>query len=449
MSAALLLMTVAAAPLDSAAGWEMNYQGSVTQTRKNTAASGPKEFNAYCLVTPADDAKYDVTFVVDELGGGAWPWPERFGRFTRTTKPAKTEESRMAVLHTHDGHQYPIPLPGPIFQSPKALADGVSFESGKNTYKVSGEKKRLGRDCWRIDVSTNFGQMRTYYVEKETGVVVEATQKVFMGRGDQFQVTTKLVKQQALTADRVKAMQPAATALLRMQEGLKRKQQDTRETLSDAQLKVAGDELKTLPKLAKASPFAPLVEVIEKDVKGQLRRDEDVTALAKRFLGKPASAFKLPTLDVKTIDSKNFKDRIVVLHFWKYHDDPLSEPYGQVGYLDFLNGKRKKLGVDVIGVAVDAALGDPLKKGPTRRAVNKLVEFMNVDYPIALDDEATLKLFGDPRRVGANLPLWVVIDPAGKIAYYKTGFLPVTKERGLEELDDVVIKLIRAKRTGK
>ena len=45
-----------------------------------------------------------------------------------------------------------------------------------------------------------------------------------------------------------------------------------------------------------------------------------------------------------------------MLHFWEYRDQPLKEPYGQVGYLEFLFQKRKEEGVKVYGVAVDGRL---------------------------------------------------------------------------------------------
>ena len=39
---------------------------------------------------------------------------------------------------------------------------------------------------------------------------------------------------------------------------------------------------------------------------------------------------------------------MLVLHFWDYRDKPLRQPYGQVGYLDFL---RRKFDSDRLLVA--------------------------------------------------------------------------------------------------
>jgi hypothetical protein len=116
-----------------------------------------------------------------------------------------------------------------------------------------------------------------------------------------------------------------------------------------------------------------------------------------------------------------------------------------VAYLDFLHGKRRKLGVQIVGVAVDERFGDAGRVPTAIRDVNKFKGFMNLSYPIATDDGSLLAKFGDPRRVGAKLPLWVVITPDEKIAYYQAGLYKVNTDEGLKELDDFLIGKIREK----
>jgi hypothetical protein len=60
-----------------------------------------------------------------------------------------------------------------------------------------------------------------------------------------------------------------------------------------------------------------------------------------------------------------------------------------------------------------------------------------------------IESFGDPRRLDAQLPLWVVIDAEGKVAGYKVGFYRIKVDEGLRQLDELVIELIRAKRKKK
>ena len=163
-------------------------------------------------------------------------------------------------------------------------------------------------------------------------------------------------------------------------------------------------------------------------------------------MGRAAPKFSLKSIGNKVIDAKLLSDKIVVLHFWRYQGDKLVEPYGQVGYLDFLNGKRKKLGVQIVGVAVNSLLEDKAKAAVGLRSARKLKSFMNLGYPIATDDGTVLRKFGDPRRLGAKLPLWVVIGPDGKIEHYKVGFYSINPDEGLRQLDKVVVALIKKQR---
>ncbi len=110
---------------------------------------------------------------------------------------------------------------------------------------------------------------------------------------------------------------------------------------------------------------------------------------------------------------------------------------------------RTTVGPDVIGVATNPRLGDDETSAIALRSVKKLRDFMNLSYPIALDDGALLRKFGDPTRAGAKLPLWVVIDPDGKIVAYDVGFYAIKPDEGLRQLDEKLVELIRAQRDKK
>src|SRR5690606_32125131 len=152
---------------------------------------------------------------------------------------------------------------------------------------------------------------------------------------------------------------------------------------------------------------------------------------------------KLNDLDGTPIDPAVLKNKIVVLHFWEYDNDVLTAPYGQVGYLDFLHRKRGKLGVAVIGVAVNPGFRDEQTRARPARSAKNLASFMNLAYPIAADDGSLLKAIGDPRPFGAPLPLWIVVGPDGLIRTYKSGLYEIEANKGLDELDRTVIELIR------
>ncbi|MCP4505273.1 MAG: TlpA family protein disulfide reductase, partial [Fuerstiella sp.] len=142
--------------------------------------------------------------------------------------------------------------------------------------------------------------------------------------------------------------------------------------------------------------------------------------------------------------SKSLRGRIVVLHFWKYAEKPLSEPYGQVGYLEFLYNKYKQMNVDVIGVAMNRALLQSETARAGQRTARKLAEFMNLSYAIGYDDGSLLRELGDPRDSAGQLPLWVVLSPEGKIIHYHSGFYEVDRQQGLKQLNEVLTRRIRA-----
>ena len=52
---------------------------------------------------------------------------------------------------------------------------------------------------------------------------------------------------------------------------------------------------------------------------------------------------------------------------------------------------------------------------------------------------ARLNRLGDPERVGAKLPLWVLIDPKGAVVHYKVGNYPIKADEGLSELDQAIL----------
>jgi hypothetical protein len=108
-----------------------------------------------------------------------------------------------------------------------------------------------------------------------------------------------------------------------------------------------------------------------------------------------------------------------------------------------LYSRRRKLGVQVYGIAVDPRFATKNQLSQAQRSVAKLKSFMNLGYPLASDYGDLIGEFGDPRRVGAKLPLWVVIDANGKVAHYSAGFYKINPDEGLRELDDIVVKLIQ------
>lgn len=417
---------------------ELRYTGTLS-ARRSTLKAPEKQFTLYCLV---DRDRSTADYVVEEQGPGRWSWPERYGRvgLVGAAKPG------IRVLYDHDGSLYPWALQRPVFEYPEKLKAGTSWTVERTKYTVAGSQAKAARECWRVELSNQFGRSGRVWVEKSTGLVVAASRRIVMGQGDEFELDTELVSQKPVELKRLQSLRKPWATLLGIQKELKRKPDMTRPELSAVQIRAVQSQIVRLASEARATPFAALVAAISKDISGQSKRAASVGELAKQRIGKPAPKFSLESIDGKTIDSKSLAGKIVVLHFWGYKGDKLVEPYGQVGYLDFLYGKRRRLGVEVIGVAVNPSFDNPQARRASLRSVKKIREFMNLGYPVTTDSGKVLELFGDPRRLDAKLPLWVVIDSKGQVADYKVGFYRIKVDEGLRQLDATVIRLIREAR---
>ena len=312
-------------------------------------------------------------------------------------------------------------------------------------YVVTRKKKIKDRDCVQVEVSSNLGRVQTLVVEAGSGILISLEERGIIGRGDEFQLKMELQSQNQLAqADTAKVRQ-IFDSLLAIQSGLNRSGEQKVVELTEPQLKALQTELPRIEKDAEGTAWSRFVASIGRDLQQQQKRLEGVAGLEKKLLGKPAPKWTLKLIDGKTISDADVKDAVVVLHFWQYRGEPLTEPYGQIGYLDFLNNnvKRRKLGVKIIGVNVDERFANPQQASAATRSMKNLLEFMKVGYDIATDDGSVLAEFGDPRAVNAPLPLWIVIGQDGIVTHYHTGIYDIKPDEGLKQLDDAVIEAVR------
>lgn len=440
------MMTAAVlAPLNDHPATELRYEGTLTTWNRKDDGTPVKRFSVDAVFIPARTGG-KLVFLVDEDGGGGWAWPERFGVIDLDRGYNPTGKDRIQLLHTHDGTQYPIPVRQPLFEYADKLQNGADWKVGKRTYEVQRKQKIDQRECWRIASSGRIGHVETIWVDAARPLVIKLEQTVFMGRGDRFRLKLELLSEKTADLKRLAQLAPPIDKLSALKKSLKRKANTTKPELDRAQLDATSRALKEIGGIAESTPFEQYVATIRSDLVAQLKRDGSVAGIAGKFLGKAAPRFQLKSLAGKAIDAKEHAGKIIVLHFWEYQGKPLVEPYGQVGYLDFLNGKRRKLGVKVYGVAVDPRLAQTRTTPAALRSIRKLKDFMNLEYPITVDDGALLRKFGDPRTVGAKLPLWVVIAADGTVRHYHAGFYQIRAEEGLRPLDNVLIRLIREAR---
>jgi len=440
----LLLVSASAAPFDGSPAVELRYSGTLSPVGRGNSGAAVKRFTLYYLVSKGKTAQRDVAFVFDEQGAGSRPWPERFGRITLDVRNRPIRPSGISLLLDHAGTLYPVSIRNPFFGSIDKVKPGATWNEGRSRYKVGGLRKVHNYDCWQIELSNRFGHVQSAWFQKTSFALVSLRQRVFVGRGDQYQLAMDLGSMTPLSDKQFARIKQPLAMLIDLQAKLNRKPGTTTPTLTRAQLSAVEAMASPLTRAARGTPFSSLAAVISRDTKSQLQRDEEIGSLTKKFVGTASPALKLRIVNGTKIEPRSLTGKIVVLHFWTYRRSPLVEPYGQVGYLDFHNHKFfKRNGVKVFGIAVDSRFGSSAKQSAATRSVRKLQEFMNLVYPIAVDDGTLLRRFGDPKRLGAKLPLWVVIAPNGRIVHYKVGFYQRKGDEGLPELRAVVDKLIR------
>lgn len=438
------------APLDDNAAVEFRYSGKLTQRVRGASDRQVKQFSLYCLARPGANGRR-VAFVVDEQGGGGWAWPERYGQVELKPNGEPRNTARPRLLHTHDETFYPLSLPQPLFEFASSVK-GKTWAEGRIQYRVAGSSKVKGRECREVELSNNFGRLGSIFYEEDSGIVVKFERRIFMGRGDQFTLEMELESAKPLSAAQLSKIQPPLDGLLQLQLDLKRPERSTGPQLAEAQIAIALAVVETVEKQAESTPLSQLASTIRRDTLAQSRRSDDVGTLVKKFVGRKAPALELTSLTGKPIAATDFAGKTIVLHFWDYQGK-LTEPYGQVGYLDFMMNQNKKRRIDqhvkVYGVAVDERLGKPKEATATKRAIRQFREFMNLSYDIAVDDGTLLRDFGDPRQLNAKLPLWVVIGADGKVAHYKVGFYSIKPEEGLKSLEAAVHEQVRKQRAQK
>jgi hypothetical protein len=278
------------------------------------------------------------------------------------------------------------------------------------------------------------GRRRTMTLDREDQRVYAVRENVFVGQGEEHLLKYQLVDFRTLDRDELSKTLAALNAWTAARTQWTSALEDrTPRNLAAATKSV----LTSLPELRKASegtPLAALSDVVAGQLKSADEQKAAVGALRSRLVGKSLPKLELKDVANKAWSNESLSGKVTVLHFWSYRDENLREPYGQVGYLDFLARQNGK--VQVLGVAVAAE--NPEQQQSQRTLVRKFRDFMNVSYPILLDDGSLLEKLGDPRKVKQDLPLFVVVDGKGNVVEYKAGEYEVKANDGLKELEQIV-----------
>lgn len=440
--ASLFLALLAAAAADEAPrpGTLLTYQGTMVAAKEEGVTS-KKSIELQVLVAAAGaDESTTLQWTLEESGRGKWSWLDHFGTWTVDAKKRDDASAGPALLYQREDGKSIVPLFPPLFAAEAKLEKGATWSEGRMEYRVMGEMKVVGRDCLEVDCRTPYGHKRTLFVEKGSPLVVALRETVFIGQGQQHELKLELTDAKALPAEEAAKAVAAFEQAEKLKESVHHKPRTDLVEFEKDELAALRVELPKLATAAKDTLLAPLVAAAQKDLQDQKGRSGAVAALRDAAIGKPVGEFKLPDLAGKVMSHEVLKGKVTILHFWAYRDTPLEEPYGQVGYLDFLLRKRGGKGVQIFGVLVDEKISDEGELRVAAASARKLKSFMNLSYGILMDDETLLKQIGDPRPAGGKLPLFVVIGRDGKVVEYHSGLYDVRLEQGLAELEAIVTK---------
>ena len=187
---------------------------------------------------------------------------------------------------------------------------------------------------------------------------------------------------------------------------------------------VVTTDIKMLDKLPEPITFDPGRRLAVEN-----RRDLDPVARNILKVGQPAPPLRLPQLDGPIVDLSQLKGEVVVLDFWASHSDAcmrslkfMDELYRQ---RDSMKTPFKMFAVNVAEKAFDAAEQIERVSGIWLKEKYKFPSL------IASGDSVT-KSWGI-----VSIPLLVVIDREGRVAYEQYGLLPDTKTRVEEALKKV------------
>jgi|GEM_PF-527826 hypothetical protein len=426
--------------------FQLTYKGELVAD-KGDPVSTRKKFTLTVTATPVADGGTMVFWVVDEDGLTQLPWPYQFGSVLlakgETTAPViggdRTNIEQPAFAYEVEEKVNAVAVILPLLAGASAPAAEATWEQAGLNYRVGDLENFAGRPARSVLGFNRLGIKRTLFLAPGKNYLAGLTETVFLGMGEEHQLVLQIAKHEPLTADQASRTVLVYQALLAIREDVLEGKRKTEVDWKDEQLKVLRTELEGFIDAAAKTPLMALVARIEDDLKNQKGRSGGVALLRKRAMGQPVAETGFRLLRGSGYSDEQVAEGVTVLHFWEYQDKPLQDPYGQVGYLDFLYRKYGKQGLKVFGIVADSRLEDEALKNRTLLSARKFTSFMKVSYPVLVDHEAYLrKKLGDPRAAGAKLPLFIVLDKQGKIIEYHAGFYDIDRDRGLEQLDRVV-----------
>lgn len=414
----------------------LTYTGRLDSLVRGEAPTAVKEFQVTCFV---DVVEPQTSFYLVEESRFALPWIERAGLLAGAREYLSVED--VAIAYRHQERNYLLPVGLPHFADFDQLQPGAEWKNDQGEFRVTGQQEVNGQTCWEVRATTGIARHHTLFVRTADPIVEAANQTVFMGPGDRFQLAFRRESSTSLSAEDSQRIRAAIKTYLQLSNEIQREPHDRFRPLSNEQVAALAKHVDAFVQQAENTPLSRFSIQVRENLSLLTFRNQKLEGLSSEMVGQKIGSFTLESLQAEKIASSSFAGQTTVLHFWDYANSTLEQPYGQVGYLDFLHNRWKEKGVRVIGVAVNSQISDPESRQQAIREINKLKQFMRLSYEVTYDPGAVLNTLGNPTRFGEELPLWVVIAPDGTVAHYQTGFYEVDNRVGLKKLDEVVQQL--------
>jgi len=439
----VLILPILLAGQAGAESEELLYRGEFVQ--KGPQGDIPVRTFALHAIRHSNPKETQILSWIEIEAKGGTPW-QRLG-YSRTNEVANKNEHSQSVpaelRHQFDGRGYVILLPDLRLQPGFPLEAGADWEHDGLTFEVTRSRRFANRECWEINVRGGNSHGEQLIIDKQSLIVVKTTRRIVLGRGDLFSLVLTLEKSEPLAEGDEEYVAPLLLAIAPILQDQRPATPTAEATITDEDLKEIGTIANDLNPIVAKTPWKRFVEATLAEVASQQQRAKSFDELRTRYLGKATPKFDLKDLNGKPLTRDEDAGKVTVLHFWTYLDVPLEEPYGQVGYLEFLHSRREKDAVAIYGVAVDERFGEEETRASARRAVTAFRKQLNPTYTITSDAGELLKNFGNPTELGSPLPLWVVIGKDGTILEYHSGHYDVDPRVGLKKLDAVIDEALK------
>ncbi|MBT7918415.1 MAG: hypothetical protein HN617_12815, partial [Planctomycetaceae bacterium] len=318
------------------------YQGTMVPD-DGDATTSTKEYKITVLRDRGDDGGV-LYWTIRENGRGELSWIEQFGvsRWIDgngfNLQSSRTSLANPLILFNSENHTSLIPLA--LFQ----IADGgkinmdTVWKQGGLSYRVTEREQMNGKSFWRVLGFNSFGTKRTVWVSAD-GVINRLEERVTVGQGERHTLEYRLVKREVVSDEACDKTIAAFAEFTSLRDQLELDLPSKEVVWDDEQLKLLRAQSDKLIEIAKTTTLADLSLIAKKDVQSQNGRRGGVASLTTRAMGKVVTTPGFELYRGSGFDEASLKGKITILHFWDYKDSPLTPPYGQVGYLDFLSRK--------------------------------------------------------------------------------------------------------------